>query len=177
MGIKSCLWKYLQKYELIIILSQKMEAQVIPFSVRSKGRQLWDRKEDVLQRVKTRQKRRLLQGAGTGIVSAFWGTICAKISISTTAPPGIRDIAGTELGFQAGMPQTQTNEYTFPAQVLRDPGVRLKNWVPPILVNIHQKHFLLEPWDWDQVIFLFVLIYLLLSSWSCALRIALELSA
>ena len=54
------------------------------------------------------------------------------------------------------MPQTQTNEYTFPAQVFKDPGIRLKNWVHLSWLTSSTKNtFSLRPGTGVRLFFLF----------------------
>ena len=78
-----------------------------------------------------------------------------RISISAKPHQGSETRLEQKCSFRLEMPQTQTNEYT-PAQVFKDPGIRLKNWVPPSwLTSSNKNTFSLRPGTGIRLFFLF----------------------
>lgn len=86
------------------------------------------------------------------------GVMCVQTRISISAKPhqGSETQLEQNCNFTLEMPQTQTNEYTFPTQVFKDPGIRLKNWVHPSWLTSSTKNtFSLRPGTGVRLFFLF----------------------
>ena len=90
--------------------------------------------------------------------SQYPGVMFAQTRVRISAKPhgGSETQLEQNCSFRQEMPQTQTNECTFPAQVFKKPGVRPKTWVyPPWVTSSTKNTFSLRPGTGIRLFLLF----------------------